>query len=132
MSDTHLQEYEDKSGSRRRVIHVGGALASWFDAAGHLTPEKADIAEGFFVAFMENWLNNPSVARSRGTPEGELPNGKKFFAIRHGDIRAYFWHSKKHRNTIMISHYVYKKWNRLKKNDTQKVCGNWRKTEMGD
>lgn len=54
--------------------------------------------------------------------EGKLPNGDYFYAIKAGNLRAYGWF---HAGQFVISHYVYKKRQKLDKADTNRVCANW-------
>lgn len=61
--------------------------------------------------------------------EGELPDGKHFYAIKVGDIRAYGWFSRKHKRVFIISHYKYKDSDKLDPVDTARVVANWRNVE---
>jgi hypothetical protein len=54
-----------------------------------------------------------------------MVNGRSF-AIKRIPIRAYFWYSEVHRDTIVISHYVKKSWKKLRKADIERVRANWR------
>ena len=65
--------------------------------------------------------------------EGKLPsqNGKSkhFYALKRIPIRGYCWLSEKHPNTYFISHYMFKKAQKLKERDITIVSGNWRRIE---
>ena len=61
--------------------------------------------------------------------EGELPNGKHFYAIKAGDLRAYGWFSGKHKGVFYISHFALKTGQKLAKKDTLRVIANWRQIE---
>jgi len=45
--------------------------------------------------------------------------------------RAYFWYSDVRKNTIVISHYVYKKWQKLRTEDIKKIKLNWESENTG-
>ncbi|MCG5497785.1 hypothetical protein [Ectothiorhodospira variabilis] len=61
--------------------------------------------------------------------EGDLPNGKNFYAIKVGKIRAYGWYSNRHGGVFYISHFAFKKGQKLAQKDTHRVIQNWRKIE---
>lgn len=58
--------------------------------------------------------------------EDFLPNGKHFYAIKMGRIRAYGWFAS---GQFIISHYAHKEGDKLSAADTQQVIANWRKME---
>ena len=55
--------------------------------------------------------------------EGNLPDGKRFYAIVKKPIRCYCWIQD---GRFCISHYIHKKWTKLRPEDTERVCKNWR------
>ena len=61
--------------------------------------------------------------------EGELPDGKHFYAIKVGKIRAYGWFSVRHKGVFYISHFAFKKGQRLAREDCSRVIANWRQIE---
>ncbi len=61
--------------------------------------------------------------------EGKLPDGKYFYAIRAGDIRAYGWFSAKHAGVFYVSHYAFKARRKLSKTNTSRVVSNWNTIE---
>lgn len=61
--------------------------------------------------------------------EGDLPNGKKFYAIKADRIRAYGWFSNRDRGVFYISHFAFKKGKKLAAEDTNRVIRNWRAIE---
>lgn len=61
--------------------------------------------------------------------EGELPNGKRYFAVKVRSIRAYGWFSEKHKGKFIISHYAFKRGQKLSTHDHKLVCTNWRAVE---
>ena len=101
MKERSIQEFADKQGLKRRIIHAPGALDSWEKEAAKLTDRKATEIEGFLIA------------------------------VKRVPIRAYFWYSDVHKNTIVISHYVYKKWQKLRTEDVRKVKVNWESENAG-
>lgn len=64
--------------------------------------------------------------------EGDLPNGKCFWAIKtQTRLRAYGWFSSRHRGVFFISHFAFKRGEKLAKADTNIVVANWRRIEEG-
>ncbi|MCU7836551.1 MAG: hypothetical protein KZQ83_15040 [gamma proteobacterium symbiont of Taylorina sp.] len=62
--------------------------------------------------------------------EAKLGNKKHFYAVKpHNNIRAYGWHSSKFPSVFFISHYKYKKKQKLDSADTEKVKRTWRGIE---
>jgi len=49
--------------------------------------------------------------------EADLPNGKKFYAIKADKIRAYGWFSSKHKGVFYISHFAFKQGQKLATTD---------------
>jgi len=61
--------------------------------------------------------------------EGRLPDNKHFFAIKAGKIRAYGWFSDRNKGIFYISHFAFKKGQKLSREDSHKVIQNWRQIE---
>lgn len=61
--------------------------------------------------------------------EGTLPNGKHFYAIKVDRLRAYGWFSSRDRGVFYISHFAFKKGQKLARQDTNRVIHNWRQIE---
>ena len=132
MTERSIHEFADKQGPRRRVIHSPGALDSWEKVAAKLDGRKAALIEGQLIALFDDWINGSRFHSGWAEPEGNLTRATKFFAIKRIPIRAYFWYSKKHKNTIMVSHYVKKTWRKLRPQDTKLVKANWERENAGD
>ena len=64
------------------------------------------------------------LSRSTVRAEGFLPDGARFFALVHRQLRCYFWTQG---GTCYVSHFRYKKKQKLDSSDTQKVQANWRR-----
>ena len=131
MKERSIQEFADKQGLKRRIIHAPGALGSWEKEAAKLTDRKATEIEGFLIALFDAWIDNSRLNTRWAVPEGDLNKDKKFFAIKRIPIRGYFWYSDVRKNTIIISHYVYKKWQKLRTKDIKKVKLNWESENAG-
>jgi hypothetical protein len=132
MTERSIHEFADKQGPRRRVIHSPGALDSWEKVAAKLDDRKAALIEGQLIALFDDWINGSRFHSGWAEPEGNLTRATKFFAIKRIPIRAYFWYSKKHKNTIVVSHYVKKIWRKLRPEDTRLVKANWERENAGD
>jgi len=61
--------------------------------------------------------------------EGELPNDKHFYAIKIDKLRAYGWFSSRHKGVFFVSHFAFKKGQKLAKEDSNRVIENWREFE---
>ena len=131
MKERSIYEFADKQGLKRRVIHAPGALDSWENEAAKLSERKATEMEGFLIALFDAWNDSSRLHSHWAEPEGDLSKAKKFFAIKRIPIRTYFWYSDVHKNTIVISHYVYKKWQKLRTEDIKKVKLNWESENTG-
>lgn len=64
--------------------------------------------------------------------EDVLPDGAHFFAVKTNSklrLRAYGWFSGKHKGSFIVSHYAFKKGEKLEARDTARVIANWRSIE---
>lgn len=61
--------------------------------------------------------------------EARLPNGSRFYAIKVGKLRAYGWFSTRYKGVFYISHFAFKKGQKLSSQDEQRVIKNWRRIE---
>jgi len=61
--------------------------------------------------------------------EGNLPNGKRYYAVKAGKIRAYGWYSDRHKGVFYVSHFAFKQGKKLSRPDDQQVQGNWHQIE---
>jgi hypothetical protein len=127
---------DDISGKRLTIRHVedqgpdDSAPRSWDDATDHLLADKADRVKAQVLAryrhlAKEANLRSPDHMRK----EGNLPDGKYFYAIRAGDIRSYGWFSTKHAGVFFVSHYAFKAGRKLSRTNTKRVVSNWKKIE---
>ena len=132
-SGTHNRIYnaeDDPDGQAHQPVE------SWNEAIRHasLNNEQhnkliAKMAARIAVLGDGGRLRNPDHFNT----EGLLPNGKHFFAIKvsHGrhNFRAYGWYSNRHNGSFIISHYAYKKGEKLDSRDTSRVVATWREIE---
>jgi len=132
MTERSIHEFADKKGTKRRILNAPGALASWEIAAKALPAKKANAIEGALIFVFEEWINGVRLHNDLAVPEGELDKNHKFFAIKRIPIRAYFWYSEIYSDSIIISHYVGKKWRNLRSRDTKRVKANWAKEQVGE
>lgn len=127
-----IHDFEDRQGRRRRVIHSPGALESWDAVARKLPVQKANVIEGQLIQLFSDWIDGVRLHGNWAEPEANLDASTKFFAIKRIPIRAYFWYSQRHKDTIVISHYVKKTWLKLRQADINRVRKNWRNEIAGD
>lgn len=103
---------------------------SWQEALQHIPANKHP---GVFAKMTARRQYLADEGRLR-TPdywntEGDLPDSKKFFAIKVDRIRAYGWYSSQHKGVFYISHFAFKKGQKLAAEDTRRVIRNWRHIE---
>ena len=103
---------------------------SWTEAIGHIQASKRDGIAAKMAA-RRTLLADKGRLRSpdHWNTEGDLPNGKKFYAIKADKIRAYGWFSSQHKGVFYISHFAFKKGQKLATADTHRVVENWRQIE---
>jgi hypothetical protein len=58
-----------------------------------------------------------------------LPDKKQFYAIKADKVRAYGWFSTRHSGVFYISHFAFKRGQKLAPADTRRVIANWRSIE---
>lgn len=73
-------------------------------------------------------LRSPDKWRTEST----LPNNKHYYAVKMGKIRAYGWYSTKYAGIFYISHFAFKRSEKLHKDDHNRVTGNWNNIEKGE
>ena len=61
--------------------------------------------------------------------EGSLPRGGHFYAIKVDQLRAYGWFSARHPGVFYISHFAFKRGQKLAAADADQVIANWRLIE---
>lgn len=103
---------------------------SWSAALQNLPEKKRDGVRAKMLA-RRNYLADGGQLRSpdHWNTEAVLPDGKHFYAIKIGDLRAYGWFSSRHPGVFYISHFAYKQGQKLKAEDTGRVIANWRLIE---
>jgi hypothetical protein len=103
---------------------------SWDEALSHIPAGKHDNLWATMAARRQH-LANVGQLRSpdHWNTEGDLPDGKHFFAIKAGKLRAYGWFSSRYKGVFYISHFAFKKGQKLASEDTNLVIQNWRRIE---
>jgi len=117
-------EATDETGGRSMVTQ------SWVDALADVPKGKRGGIYARFIA-LRNYLADGNQLRSpdRWNTEGDLPDGKHFYAIKVDKIRAYGWFSTRHTGVFYISHFTKKRGQKLAAEDTKRVVSSWRKEE---
>lgn len=119
---------------KMKIEHCDGAEESLEKALKDMPnadEEQRQLYRDQLEEFFDRYARGERLSSSSLSSEGDLPDKTKFLAMRRLPIRAYFWVSKRLRSTLFISHYVYKKWQKLEKRDSRLVCRNWEKYEKG-
>lgn len=121
------------SGLKFRVIHCRGALDSLEQALAKRKASEHDGRKRSMVHQIDRLTSGQRLSAKTFVSEGDLPNGKKFKALKKQPLRAYLWLSDRVPATYFISHYIYKGKDKLSTKDTNIVCNNWRRIEeQGD
>jgi len=117
-------------GSHFTIEFCDGSQNSFNLAIARIAPViKRKKYEAIMFTLLNNLSNAKRLAKGTNVKEGVLPDKSNFRALKKIPIRCYFWCSKKHKNRIFISHFIYKDFDKLDKKDTQKVVKNWREYE---
>lgn len=61
--------------------------------------------------------------------EGTLPDGSQFYALKAGPLRAYGWFSSRFKGVFFISHFAFKRGQKIARQDAARVIRNWRAVE---
>lgn len=103
---------------------------SWLEALRHI-PTAKHSGMTAKIAARRQYLADRGPLRSpdHWNTEGILPNGKHFYAIKVDKIRAYGWFSVRDKGVFYISHFAFKKGQKLASTDTNRVIANWRQIE---
>ncbi len=118
-------------GGKLTIRYCAGAKESLTVAFAAITEQSHAATKASFKA-RQDYLKDRGSLRSPDhmNTEAELPDGSKFYAIKTNQgLRAYGWFSKKHRSVFYISHFICKKRQKLKQEDTNRVIQNWREIE---
>ena len=118
----------DFVGSKYTVRHCQGARES-IEAIVKKVNRKKETLENSVSLVIEHLANGLRLPKTRYRSEGNLPSQKKFYALKAGKIRGYCWLSQRKKNTIFISHYIFKAQDKLNGKDTNLVCDNWKRIE---
>lgn len=110
--------------------HDGWVPESWLAAMQHIPPGKHDKIFARMAARREQLANEVQLrSPDYWNKEGGLPDGKHFYAIKVDRLRAYGWFSTRHKGVFYISHFAFKKGQKLAQEDTNRVEMNWRMIE---
>jgi hypothetical protein len=121
------------TGAKFRVVHCVGALESLKEALAKRKIGEHDGRKRSIIHQIDRLTSGQRLSASTFVTEGDLPNGKKFKALKKQPLRAYLWLSDRVPTTYFISHYIFKDRDKLSANDTHRVCTNWRRIEeQGD
>jgi len=107
-------------------------LPSWMEAIGHLSVKPGQVEKVYAQMFAKfKRLSNGERLRNPDhfNTEGDLPNGKHFYAVKTGKIRAYGWYSDRHKGVFVVSHFIYKQGEKLSNADKKRVQNNWKRIE---
>lgn len=99
-------------------------IATLREAMRHVPPHlTGSVAQKFTALFKMYEEGHDWKVPAQCNVEGELEGRRKFYALKVKQVRCYGWY---HRGSFVISHYVYKKQQKLSKSDIKKVHENYR------
>jgi len=103
---------------------------SWLEALEHV-PAKRHAGIWAKMVTRRQYLADRGQLRSpdHWNKEGGLPDGSHFYAIKADKVRAYGWFSTRHKGVFYISHFAFKKGQKLASEDTKRVVADWRNIE---
>lgn len=118
-------------GKALTVTHCNGAIESFDKCVATLNSKTVDLLRRKLIIQINRLADGGRLPREQFPPEGSLPNGKNFWALKHTrvQLRGYTWISIRVKKTYFISHYIYKKAEQLAASDVVKVCNNWKRIE---
>lgn len=121
-------------GRTLRIVHCKGALDSFYSALASLKRSQRASKILRMKTQVEKLADTGMLSREHYPEEGNLPSSagksrRKFKALKRIPIRGYCWHSDRHPNTVFISHYISKDYQKLKRKEAQKVGNNWKRIE---
>lgn len=123
-----MDDFEEYAGLRLKIRYCeADPRESWNEAIGHIEPHRIDSTKAKMTALRKRLADFGKIrSKEHFRTEGDLPDGSHFYALKSHKIRAYGWFSN---GVFYISHFAYKKGQKLSKADTNKVIANWRKIE---
>ena len=112
------------------VESSGWVPSSWSTAMQNFPASKRDGVAAKMKARRDRLAGGEQLrSPDHWNTEAKLPDGKHFYAIKAGKLRAYGWYSSRHRGVFYISHFAYKRGQKLAAEDTSQVIANWRMIE---
>lgn len=121
------------TGQRLKVCLVKAEEGSLEDALARVDPglskqAKAKMYSQLTKLAQEGTLRSPDSFNK----EDFLPDGAHFYAVKTNSkmrLRAYGWFSSAHKGSFIVSHYAFKRGEKLDARDTARVIANWRSIE---
>lgn len=109
----------------RQILQANdNVLGTLREAMGHVPAHlKARVGEKFTALFELYEEGHDWKVPTQFNVEGELEDRRKFYALKVKQVRCYGWY---HSGNFVISHYIYKKKQKLTKADTKAVQRNYR------
>jgi hypothetical protein len=103
---------------------------SWNEAIHHVPAGKRNRLVAQMAARRE-YLANHGLLRvpDHWNTEGALPDGKQFYALKAGPLRAYGWYSSRYKGVFFVSHFAFKRGQKIAREDASRVIRNWRTQE---
>lgn len=100
------------------------AWDSLSDALQGLPQKQAVRLRAALEALIDRRRNQLPMADGSWVSEGTLKDGTRFYAIKKLPIRCYCWVAG---DTLCVSHFVEKKWPKLRASDVDRVQASWQR-----
>lgn len=115
------------------VMACPEAMETLDEALTHVDPRKQVSGKAKMLALCAQLADSGNLRMPEAfNKEARLPDGSNFFAVKTNKsfrLRAYGWYSSRHKATFIISHFAFKKGEKLDDRDTSRVTASWRRVE---
>lgn len=121
------------AGQRLVIYQIDDETGSLDDALGRVDPGLRGQARAK-IYYLLNKLAREGTLRTPDhfNTEAVLPDEGHFYAVKTNSklrIRAYGWFSNVQKGSFIVSHYAFKRGEKLDARDTARVIANWRRIE---
>ncbi|EJA4670177.1 hypothetical protein MVR12_005178 [Escherichia coli] len=126
---------DEIKGTKLTIVHCVGAWETFLTSLERVQKDKRNSIKHQMNSLVKRLAEGDRLSKDSFPPEGELPSlkgkpKKHFYAFKKIPVRAYGWYSDTKPKKFFISHYIYKKTDKLSQSDTSLVQGNWTRIEV--
>lgn len=121
------------TGQKVRIVILAENMATLDEALERVDPRLRKAAKAKIFALIKRLSDHGNLRMpDHFNKEATLPDDSHFYAVKTNStmrLRAYGWYSSKHKGTFVISHFAFKRGEKLDDRDTARVNENWRSIE---